>query len=333
MILNKLRAFIFYKQARKFRRQGQYSSIALKLFLRAWLLSKNKNYLLGYIKYRRDLGRVISFSLARKIIQAWPGFNQKERELLFAFLLEGGFQGLTPPDSVFITKSSIPAVLASKDFEHISRQQQFLVSIYSQQSLWRTELTKLLQYHVQRQGICIVGNSGNMLNTNLGSTIDAAGFIVRFNAFQSGKHFTTDLGQQCNLWCMTPSFKPNKLRTVDWLLVTGPEIQYRLADWGAFYPFLEKQIPIVTVPLEVWRQLVTELQAPPSAGISVLAFFYWLLGSWAGISVAGFGALSETQTTYHYMNPKNKPSERHNWVGEERIIRRWLKEGLRSLHS
>lgn len=333
MILNNIMAVYYYIKAKYLRKKGCYSYLVLNLFFRAFELEKNKTYLLGYIKCQRDLGFLINIELVEEIIVFWNKFNKKEQMFISALLLEIHAKHLVPSDFAYDAINQIPATLTFKNSLSLSQQQQYLLSIYNQQNLWRFQLAKALQEHTRGKGICIVGNAGNMSSSALGHAIDAAGFIVRFNAFKSGGDFTIDLGKQCNLWCVTPSFKPSVLHTPDWLLVTGPEMQYQLVDWSAFYPFCKAQVPILTLPLEVWQQLVGELQAPPSAGLSVLAFFYWLLDSWIGVSVAGFGALSEIRTNYHYMSAKNKASQRHNWEGEKRILTRWLKEGLTSLHN
>lgn len=330
MALSKIEAFYCYQKAKQLRKKGKYDLKALKYFLKAYQLSRSKFYLLEYIKYRRDLGRLLAPSLASKVLSIWQRLNQKEQSLMAAFFLESGREVISfEPTS----KSSIPATLAYKSFYALSEQQQLLLSIYAEQAQWRAQLAEALKAQAKAQGICVVGNSGVMKGSALGSVIDSTGFVVRFNAFQEGLQVSSDLGTQCQAWCVTPSFKMTSVLQVPWLIVLGPEVQYRLADWSQFYAFREQRIPIITIPLGVWRQLVSELKAPPSAGITILAFFYGLLGSWSGVAVAGFGALASTLVPYHYMSAKHTASERHNWLGEQRLLERWLAEGLTSLHD
>lgn len=333
LMINQLRAFYFYAKAKHLRKKGCYNALTLKLFLTAWELSKNNHYLIAYINYRRDLGKRLTPSLGKYLIKSWWQLSQKNQVLMSALLLESDYSHLISKDRICHSNASIPAVLAYKDLTQLSRKQQLLLSIYSEQMLWRGLLADVLKLQAQNQGIFVVGNAGIMSGSGLGASIDSAGFVVRFNAFRTGSEFKADLGLQSDAWCVTPSFKPEIFHPISWLLVTGPEVQYRLADWDAFYEFRRKQIPIVTLPLAVWGTLVKELQAPPSAGVSLLAFLHSLLGSWTGISVAGFGALMEANAAYHYMNAQDKAASRHNWEGEKRLLRRWLKEGLTSLHQ
>lgn len=335
MALNNIQAFYYYTRAQKLRKEGNYNGIALKYFLKAWHLSENKSYLIAYIKHRRDLGRPITISLAQKIVGFWQELSSKEKNLMAAFFLESSYQSLVPSMQINSTQKQIPAALAFSNLTALSSYQQILLSIYSEQQYWRASLTNVLRLHVRTQGICIVGNSGIMRDSSLGSAIDATGFVVRFNAFKEGYQASKDLGSKYDAWCVTPSFRPSTVRahTVSWLIVTGPAVEYRLADWSALFEFRAKNLSIVTLPLNIWRELVRELQAPPSAGVSLLAFFYSLFGSWSGIKVAGFGALTKNSATYHYMNSKNKASKRHNWLGEKYLIERWLREGLTSLHD
>jgi len=337
MVLNKLNVFLSYKKAKILRGQGEYNSKTLKLFFKAWYLTNNQNYLIEYIKFRRDLGQPISFQLAQKILKHWGELSPKNQALISALLLEANdksSQKLALETLKFKQRDLfIPAALAFQAAETLTHQQQLLLSIYTEQAGWRAALAQVLQSFAGGAGISIIGNAGLMLGSSLGAKIDSAGFVVRFNAFAAAPHLQKDLGSAYHAWCVTPSFKAECTSNLSWLLVAGPEMQYRLADWSYFLPFREKNIPIITLPLDVWRGLVKELQAPPSAGICLLAFFYALLGSWTGISVAGFGALSDKITDYHYMNPRNKASQRHNWFGEERLIKRWLVEGLTSLHT
>lgn len=337
MVLNKLSAFCSHKKAKSLRGRGEYNSKTLRLFFKAWYLTNNQNYLIEYIKFRRDLGQPISLQLAQKIFKCWAELSPKSQALISALLLEANdksSQKLALEKLEFKQRDLfIPAALAFQATETLTYQQQLLFSIYTEQASWRAALAQVLESFAGGSGISIIGNAGLMLGSGLGAKIDSAGFVVRFNAFEAVPSLQRDLGSAYHAWCVTPSFKAECASNISWLLVVGPEMQYRLADWSYFFPFREKNIPIITLPLEVWRELVKELQAPPSAGICLLAFFYALLGSWSGIYVAGFSALSDKITDYHYMNPLNKASQRHNWLGEERLIKRWLVEGLTSLHT
>jgi hypothetical protein len=82
------------------------------------------------------------------------------------------------------------------------------------------------------------------------------------------------------------------------------------------------------VPLEHWRELVKQLQAPPSAGILFLTWLYALLGSWQFIKAVGFGYSEQTATSYHHAKLNHTATNRHHWAAELALLKRWQQQGL-----
>ena len=335
MVLNKLIAFYYYRRATSLRTQGSYTKLTLRFYFKAQHKSQSIHYLVAYIRYRRDLGFTLSRGLGKKLLAIWGSLPQRYQDLILAYLLEfadkGSLGTVLPKSSLNPNDYAIPASLSFLSSD-ISPEQQNLLRVYTEQSNWRAALQKYLRVAAQGAGICIVGNAGILNAAKLGAQIDAHAVVVRFNAFTQEPNQLVDVGQHTQVWCLTPSFKVANVKDIPWIILAGPEVQYSLRDWSQFYPFCEQGIPIVTIPLAVWRALVAQLEAPPSAGICLLAFFYSLLGSWQGIAVAGFGALSQKDAAYHYMASTNKAGQRHNWSGEARLLQCWLGQGLSSLH-
>ncbi len=168
----------------------------------------------------------------------------------------------------------------------------------------------------------------------MGEKIDAHDIVVRFNHYRSATSRLEDTGRRIDVWVRAPNLNIIDLAEnpmADWIVLSGPDIRYKLANWEPLKPHLEAGRQILTVPLDIWRTLVNELQAPPSAGMLLLAWAIRLTGSPAGITVAGFqSAINPVliRQAYHQALPQQRPGRRHNWAGERKLLNRWQSAGL-----
>jgi hypothetical protein len=205
----------------------------------------------------------------------------------------------------------------------------WLMRLYERQQSWRDEFAVLLR-QCAVDGICLVGNSGSLLGAGLGSFIDSHGLVVRFNLFSGQNSEMPDLGNRMDVWVGAPGFGGEPPQRVDWVVSTGPDMRFRRQDWTPFEERLIHGLPVLTVPLFIWHDLVAECCAPPSAGILLLAWIRDCLGSWAGVCTVGVGIPPSETVTYHHVVPKQLPCDRHNWEKERALLSRWRSEGLRS---
>ena len=105
-------------------------------------------------------------------------------------------------------------------------------------------------------------------------------------------------------------------------------MRFRRQNWSPFKDRLLRDLPVLTVPLPIWRKLVADCCAPPSAGILVLAWIRDLLGSWNGVATVGIGITPTSVAPYHHVVPKQLPFDRHDWERERALLSRWRSEGL-----
>jgi hypothetical protein len=126
------------------------------------------------------------------------------------------------------------------------------------------------------QTICVVGNAGNITDTEDGSKIDSYDNVVRFNNFQL-KGFEKHTGLKTTIWAT--SFY-NDIRDplcgVNRVLCPLPR-ELMGNDGNARYAFncdLVDKYSIITdhIPMEMFEQLLTHIEIP-STGI---AFLYWM---------------------------------------------------------
>lgn len=327
--------------SRKARARGDYSRRVSGYYLRAWRISGSVNDLLSYALFRRDLGYVLPdrwFGL----LESGAGRLRPRRRLLACSLLLESKKNC-PSDMVIESACSeltqLPPVLYCwqqlSGAPALTQEQRKLSDVYSQQNQWRNDFSGGLMSSVRHKGICVVGNAGVMHGARLAGIIDQHDCVVRFNTFASDQTDLNDMGSKFDVWVLTPEFTiqtiPANFRGT--VVLTGPEMQFRLLNWSGLLPALSHGLPLVTPPLPVWREVVSELAAPPSAGVIFLAWLRRMLGSWDGVTVAGFSALSDGGAVYHYADAKHKAASRHNWAGESALLRRWKNEGLTSLHE
>ena len=341
--------------AHKSRSRGQYDRASLRCYFRAWHSSGDVNDLLSYALFRRDLGYRLPRRWQRLLLAGAGGLTLRRRWLAFALLLESDVdeQGQAAMSAVLLDASidpstlnppstlHLPAVLAFYHQQHggetsaLTPLQAKLLSVQQKQYDWRKELHAFLAGCVAGDGICVVGNAGIMRGARLAAGIDAHACVVRFNTFTSELTDQEDMGRKTDIWGVAPNYRSNVLAEGfrGRIMLSGPDVRYRLADWSGLSALVDLNMPVLTTPLSVWKQLVRELGAPPSIGMVFLAWLRNLLGSWRGVSVAGFGALLPECAVYHHTDASHKPSGRHNWVMEARLLQRWQHEGLTSLHG
>lgn len=265
-------------------------SLFMRLNLLAWLA-------LALALWRRRTGLYDRLTL-RLFWQAWLGTrSQVARHALRMFRHDLGVGRLN------VTASSVAAIVAKQD-------------------AWRMAFERCVRQALAGAGVCVVGNAQSLRGAGRGTAIDAAGLVVRFNHCLVASELHQDVGRRTDVWVMSPGYvgpRPN-LNELKFVVVTGPEPQYRLKRWAHLQAFEHAGVPVLVVPLAVWRGCVSRLAAPPSAGMLVLM---WLLSLTSNhrsqrLAVYGIGAgvSASPGHGYHLALATHKPTSRHNWAGE-----------------
>jgi hypothetical protein len=293
--------------ARRRRAAGWYDRRTLALFRRAWVRGRGTGSLLGYALFRRDLGLPLAKRQAPLLRQALAQFSGLQKRLALDLLAEA--DGLSA---------------APKAGRPLDRTQ---AEIRRMQAVWRAEFGQWLQVRGEG-GVCVVGNGGNLLGAGLGPLIDAQGVVVRFNRFRGTDSAPADIGERVDVWVTAPGFAGPVPAGVPWVVVSGADMAFRLQDWRRFAEPLRSGAKVLTVPLEHWRQLVAQLQAPPSAGVLFLAWSRSLLGSWTPLRALGFAGVG-AGGPYHHADARHQPAGRHHWPAERTVLKHWQEKGLR----
>jgi hypothetical protein len=292
--------------ARQRRARGRYDRQTLRLFQRAQRTG-DVCALLDYLSFRRDLGHALHPRHVAPLLAQLAALPDRERWRAAALLSE---VDAAPPQ----VWEALPAGAG-------------LTTAAPHQECWRRSFGALVDESRSR-GICVVGNAGALAGQGLGARIDAAGTVIRFNRFQSNVDQATDIGSRTSVWVTSPSYQGPR-PDVDWVVVSGPDMCFQLRNWALLTPRLLAARPVLSVPLSVWRDLVKVLNAPPSAGVLMLAWLCRLGGGWAGITAAGIGV--GTQGRYHLADLRKRAGTRHAWAAEASLIEVWAAQGLELL--
>jgi hypothetical protein len=323
-------AFLLYWFAKRRRSLGYYDNRTLSMFYLHWRRRGTKGALFRYLLFRRDLGLPLSEKKSTRLLESSGFLRSGYKFLTLAMLLESRVADVSVATSVQVERGGRRmAPLASLEKINLgSTGHPWLASIEHKQEQWRQSFkTQILE----AARICVVGNSYWLNGAGLGEQIDANDLVIRFNRFSGPASATADLGQRLDVWSTSPGLAVAPPDAVPWVIVTGPDVRYRLQSWERFQARLEHGKPVLTIPLLQWRELVGRLSAPPSAGLLILAWIRAIRGSWHGIQVTGFGGAVSGLNNYHHADPGYGAASRHNWAEEEKVLFEWQGEGLAML--
>jgi hypothetical protein len=301
-------------QLRRYR--GRYDPFTLALFRRIWARSRHPRALLAYVMFRRDLGLPLMKWHVPLLAQALGQLSRSQRRFALNLLAEAQSSSAQPS-----------AVLTTNGGRGKGGENSIEASIRAKQTDWRPDFANWLRQR-SANGICVVGNANRMIGAGLGDEIDQHGVVVRFNQFRESSSSLADIGTRMDVWVTSPGFSGAVPPGVEWVVVSGPEMAFRLQDWRRFEAPQRLGVKILTVPLQPWSELVKRFEAPPSAGLLFLAWSQTLLGSWSPIRALGFGVTNDGDPSQHVL-AHHRPSGRHNWPAEQTLLRAWQAKGLR----
>ncbi|MDP5129892.1 MAG: glycosyltransferase family 29 protein [Paraglaciecola sp.] len=271
------------RQAKQQRMAGFYNIATLWLYRCCWQQSGKLEDYLNYLAFRRDLGYPVSTKQQQRIAK-WH--KNAITRLCWSWL--------------------------NRSAAHLRKK---LLKVPTQQSELQQELMQVMS---EKAAIQLVGNSANLINANLGAMIDRSPLVLRFNRCFSEETRPEDTGLKTDIWVCAPDFKFGAPKH-DWCVLTGPD----MLNWLSRLPAaIKKRRDILSVPLSVWRELVRELAAPPSAGLLTLRFLRQLVPQ-CQLNVTGF-SFNDAANQYHHADKNHKAVSRHNWLKEQEILSRWL---------
>lgn len=309
------------------RRKGYYDGTTARRFGSGWKKSGNPGHLLAYALFRRDLGERLPGRLVGPLTDALPRLSPAQRRLALGLIAERSPEVLAVlPAAMLADGAGMPSIAPFCTDE--SEASSGAAKIHREQDAWRSEFARDLRRALAGDGVAVIGNAAGLLNSGLGGAIDSHEMVIRFNHFMGASAPVRDVGGKIDVWVVAPGYDGPLPESVGRIVMTGPDMRYRMADWSRFMPLVERGVPLLTVPLDIWRTLVRQLEAPPSAGVLVLSWLHALNAGWEGLAMAGIGS-GIGKGRYHATLSRHVASSRHAWQREADLVRAWRRAGLR----
>lgn len=203
----------------------------------------------------------------------------------------------------------------------------------------RARFTAWVLEETRHGAMCVVGNARRRDFQATAEEIDAHPVVVRFNRWMppmpvdGAVGSRNGRGQRGQIWVLSPSADVTlecAPSGCPWVVYSGADPLARLPHWPFVLALREFGAQVLTVPLTVWRPLVSELEAPPSAGLLMLAWFKEMTGTWRGIHISGF---EPGPGGGHVLGVRHRLTHggRHDWQREAALLKRWRGEGLLDL--
>lgn len=259
-----------------------------------------------WLLFRRDLGRPLPRRWVVPLQAALPRLGAHWRRRALGLIAEVAPQRLGPDDW-----APLPGL---GEVEQSAQRQAF--------AAWLAQR--------RADGVCVVGNAAGLAGQGLGPQIDAQGVVWRFNRWPRDR--VADIGGRCDVWAVSPDLDvPLPPALPAWVLLSGPDPRWQLGRWPLGERLAAAGVPVVCVPLPVWRRLVARLGAPPSAGLLSLAWLQALAGHeapWQGFSAPGIGSGHSADGRYHLGDARAAPGRRHQWAREAALVAEWRSQGL-----
>lgn len=306
------------------RARGCYDRSTLALFQRASLRAPaDVAALCRWALFRRDLGRPLPLRWVARLragLALLPPALRRRALGLLAERRPSSLHGL-PPDWLDDAASAQPGV----------RELTGGTGPLADMGARRAAFADWLAQRIAVGGLCVVGNAAGLAGRGLGAAIDAHAAVLRFNRWQGKGAAEADVGRRIDVWMVSPDLDEPVPPGLSWAIVSGPDPRFIQRRWTQAERLEAAGVPVLTVPLPVWRELVAVLQAPPSAGLLALAWVAAVAPAWRGVSVAGVGWGRDAQGRHHLVDRATQVGGRHRWGAEADCVARWRSSGLRDL--
>lgn len=302
----------YFKQAGKRKTLGKFDAETENLYSQAAAL--NPKYWREYLKYLSHT-KPRSDELLHKYEEAIAAQKKPDAELFAAYariLNEMGNRKL----ALEYHACAKPALF--KDYLGINMiVPNNNAGLFAELKNHEKDFEKLIM--ANKNSFCIVGNSADELGTDNGEKIDRHNLVIRFNNFSNDRKFLKDYGSKTDIWVRSSEGSDVINRDISpfrLIMFSGGNFIHNNKSWKLIRKYAKTK-PVGFFPDHLWHELITELKAPPSAGLLALYSIHKLTGTIPATSVYGFS--KKTSTRAHYFD-EAKPGIRHNWAKEKEIL-------------
>jgi len=310
------------KKALSSRSKGDYSKSTLKLFEKVWQDDPTLESFVAFLSFQRDTGKILSKQQYEYLIDNY--LEKDKRPNWFEFKLKWQLQNLCLEyeHHYNIQACRLNKGVKSPGILPLPWQRDGVTLIREQQKSWRIKWLEELSI-LAKDGIAVVGNSATLDNKSQGEDIDRHAAVIRFNQPITKPGYKRHFGSNTHTRVIAPNYR-GPIPACDWIVISGPDMQYQLQNWTHLMPALKRGSAIITIPIQYWASLVKLLEAPPSAGVLVLNYLRNQPSLMGNIKPFGFGYSFSKEQTYHAADSKHLASTRHNWDAEAKAINQWF---------
>lgn len=197
-------------------------------------------------------------------------------------------------------------------------------NLYKQVEASQKEFVRLVK---EANGdVCVVGNSPIELNTGNGENIDSHNLIIRFNNYSTDYPHSKDYGTKTDIWIKSGHYADVKRRDISdykHIIVSGPNSIHR-SPYGAdlFKEYVDAGKSVGFFPHSLTTEVISKIEAPPSAGILVLYWLYKLTGPLKRENVYGFSFTDqlENKSSHYFSDASSGDFYHHNWKAERKLF-------------
>lgn len=320
---------------------GHYDPLTLAAYRQALRKSGQAGDLVAYLSFRRDLGLRLNRHHLPLLLGVLPRLGPRAWLESFNLIVETMGEARALPMHLGPLKKRLcevsPPLAAHLSHAAFVRNSPFLRGLAKLDKAQAARRAGFVNYLNSVKSLCVVGNHSGLIGSGLGPDIDAHDCVIRFNQYRSAASNPGDVGEKADVWVRMPGVARENIDFRGrWVVISGPDLRYRLSNWHAVRELLERDVPMLTVPLDTWRDVVAKLAAPPSAGLLFLAWLRQLRGEGLkGVGIAGFQRVEEqTASAYHHAIPGKQAGHRHNWPLERGLLAEWVRrDGARWLEN
>ena len=320
--------------ARSAKNHGIYNDDIESIYTRQYQIEKNEDVLTAYIQYVWEY-RVADKKIAATLIEYsnTEKYSDKTIALIGAYIFDADYK----KESLKLAKYLID----NKSSKFIKKYGEYYCFSNSYYSIAKTNsdtrtviaVDKILKgeegllkkiRHSNR--IVIVGNSPREIGRGMGSNIDSADLVIRFNNYPETDEIKPDYGSKCDIWVRSIGswVESRDEKNFDHVVVSGTNLLARGFNLNHFLHYSDISTEISVFNSDYHYELIKILNGPPSAGLMMLYMVYRLKGGLLEDDVFGFGFVDQLNENVTNIG-KSPAGVRHHWEAELDVYRSMIK--------
>ncbi len=217
-------------------------------------------------------------------------------------------------------------LLNKYEFE-LNDDEKSLLKIYKSVRFNQKKLKEL----IEQQSICVVGNSPCENGKTQGIQIDSFDLVARFNNYPSlkDKQFSNDYGNNSDIWMRSVGdwVTQRDIEGFQVVIISGLNLLARSTNWLYFKNYFSAKTIVTVIPNQYEKELITYLESPPSAGISLLYYIYKVQDKLDLDATFGFSFTDQLKDNFVNIGG-TVAGGRHEWQKEKELFEKMMRKEI-----